>query len=1153
MKVTSFKLQFLLLLMLLGCTNDFERDMVYNDNCNELSFVTTLANIEGSLTAGGVSRASGPHYISHEEDWNLTMSSNSRVTPTLSLEGSAGVLGYVYSGTWSSSISTWDYVNNVEFEFSGDELNSAGDPKFWSRVTDSGKDSLRVYAYAPKELGNIQSGGSSPIGKNPNGEPTLTFAANPNVALQYDLITAKSKSVVNDFCKSVDLPFTHALTAIRFKAGFDCVVKSVSVLGIFNSGNYTLGGEWSLFSTTKDYIIDFGPTGKSVEKGDMITDNTTTLMLIPQELPANAKIKLVYNDGSGDKEIYADISNLEWKQGKMITYTLYSASLMNYIYFDLAAGDVTINASGYTGYIFVGGNSTPRKVSGVHASNNFYYVYQSSTKESSLYSYKNTGWLGGTIGTGECSLPTYNPITYKEQLWSDYVTDNTVVEDVIVGWSKAVKSSGRDSTSNRIQVSGTLDCNMTIDNLFSRYQVASASRSYGGITYVPTRYATTPSKFTLTLVGDNRFGNIHYTNPSDNGSEIIFEGTGSLTVADVDYKINKSDSYRGADGYYSNHWASVIGGDDGSNTEEAYGIVINSGVIYAGSTAAENCTAIGGGGNGDTRVEIHGGVVTAVATTTGTAIGGGIGFQNTGGVGNVIITGGNIYAYNFANTWDIPSAAIGGAGSSAGAGSAGNVTISGGNIYALSAIGTAIGGGSSKTNNGGNATVTISGGSVIAKSITARGGAKGGKPGVLLPAGAGIGGGTGGSNSGVNGGSATINISGTPIIRTGSIGGGKTNNSTGKIGTATVVIGGGDIQAQFVMAKGAIKAPSFKMNGGLIRNSHTDDSEYYHLQPNGGALYMDFGECVINGGVIRNCSGKNGGAIYICGEVGTTLFKMTNGTIENCVASGDGGAICLEGGEILLNGGEITENLANGGNGGAISIRNGNFDMIGNAVINANSSIYNSTQALGGNGGGVFITSATSTVRANIESGTIMYNSSDRNGGGVCVDMEGNDNDAIVTVGDYNGGILNSINPNISHNFTVFSGGGLYVSGLNAHVTINNGKIFDNSTVAYVDNSDVANEYGMVTLLNGNVDNKVVTFNGNGGFYTKDAVDYTTAEQKIVTATNSTLIPPVSFIQVGYDFIGWNTRSDGNGTEYTAGQLMNINQDIELFAQWQIR
>ena len=110
----------------------------------------------------------------------------------------------------------------------------------------------------------------------------------------------------------------------------------------------------------------------------------------------------------------------------------------------------------------------------------------------------------------------------------------------------------------------------------------------------------------------------------------------------------------------------------------------------------------------------------------------------------------------------------------------------------------------------------------------------------LSPTSAGIGGGTtrtdGGSvDSGVsaNGGNAIIKIgeSGNPIVRTGSIGGGGTRATGGKIGYAQITILGGDIQAQFVLA--ASPSNSFNMSGGTIRNSYHTDTEYRHIQTNG--------------------------------------------------------------------------------------------------------------------------------------------------------------------------------------------------------------------------------------------------------------------------------------------------------------------------------
>ena len=132
--------------------------------------------------------------------------------------------------------------------------------------------------------------------------------------------------------------------------------------------------------------------------------------------------------------------------------------------------------------------------------------------------------------------------------------------------------------------------------------------------------------------------------------------------------------------------------------------------------------------------------------------------------------------------------------------------------------------------------------------------------------------------------------------------------------------------------------------------------------------------------------------------------------------------------------------------------------MTGDAALLRNSAMYGSENEDSGNGGGLYISSSTSSVSVNVTTGEIANNSADRNGGGVCVDMEGNSNVANVTVGTYVSGVVNNTNPDISGNRALLSGGGMYVIGANADVDINSGRIIDNFVSAYVDNADVANE-----------------------------------------------------------------------------------------------
>lgn len=1051
-------------------------------------------------------RSTAAHLSIVEEEWHLegmpadTASSATRATLTTSLEGTAGVIAY-------SSDAILTDLNNKKFSFNGDELNAAT-PIYWKNI-ETGLTSMDVYAYAPyDELSGTITG------------KTFTYIIPTTADEQLDIIVAKSTVASTAFRKTIPLTFTHALTAVQFKLGSDITasdVKSITISGVHDTGSYTIGEGWS------------------GQNGSASYDNITVkdlLMLMPQTLPEGATVTLTFNDDT--TPISATLKGQKWEEGKLITYTLHKSTQPTYIYLDLAAGNVTIDATTYSGARYE--KTGEEELSLVTKTNQSY----DASKDVVFYVYQSTETTRtaekGIIKDGKFVSPGYDLVKHGDQLWRDYITNNTDVDAVIENWVTDATTAKREGTKNRIQVNAaeSIKYNLIIDDVYSTYQKQSQSRRDGGITFEPGII----KKCTLTVntIGDNRLGNIHYYNKTNNDSKIIFEGEGSLTVADVDgSKKNCTDGIYSGTGYYSNHYCSAIGGNDDGTYEICYGIIINSGVLFAGSTVAENCSAIGGGGNGLGEVTINGGVVTAVAATTGTAIGGGIGFSSYGGEGIVTINGGNVYAYNLDNKRNIPSSAIGGAGSSNSTGTKGTVNIHGGYVYAYSALGTAIGGGSSKTKNGGSATVTITGGTVIAKS---------GK-------GAGIGGGTGrsGGNSsaaGFNGGDATIRISGSPIIRTGSIGGGLTGSSGSKIGSANITIKGGDIQAQFVMAAGAETPPSFTMSNGTIRNSNTDnevDKEYLNIVENGGAVWLEDGTCTINGGTIENCTATEGGAIYISGTSNPT-FTMTGGTISNCTSkAGNGGAVYLEGGTVTLEGGTISDNLAQGGNGGGIYIKEGSFKMDGTgAVITRNSAIQQ--KGTGGNGGGLYVTSDEKDVKVDILSGSITHNTSDFWGGGACVDMSKTSAKANVKVGtDAKNG------PTIEYNHTLFSGGGLYVSGKNANITINGGKIKRNTTSAYVPNVDVANEEGMVTLSEGVSDDNVpcvtVTFHSNDG-------TNQTKIQKIVTSTNSLLGDP-QFNRTGYTLKGWNTRADGKGTDYAiSNQVMNISEDIDLYAQWGI-
>ena len=1101
-----------------------------------------------------------------EEEWAVELDSKAETKITMynSLNGlEAGVYGYVYTGEWDSDKAPFTYLKDIDhngrkYKFDGDQLDAI-EPIRWSEVEkNSGAkdgDTFRAFAYAPQ-------GDVTPSYQNESEKKGAPVIKIENITeCQKDILVADNKVTIKDdnsHRKETHLDFEHIFTAIQFKAGFACTITSITISNIKTSGDYVLGTGWSGSATSTLTLT----LNRQLAKGETIDP----ILMIPQKFGEGAQISLVI-DGDTSKPLTADLNGVEWRQGKKITYTLIKER--EYIYLDLAAGNITIEGTSYTGAVY--NNKTLETRSGTIQPGQKYYIYQSCTKNESSPNYK-IGFSGDTF-----TPPVYKPVKGPDdRLWSDYITNNTDVTAVIKAWDNdkgagkatdqyissslvnsdgaegAVRDAGREATKNRIHITGDIgNVTMIIDNLYSSYQQRGSTpvrkRDQAGISFLPAQDGTN-SELTIHIKGDNRFGCINYQNWADKTKNWLkFEGSGSLTVGDTDY-------YKDSSGLGSNRSCSVIGGKDEPKAEEdVYNIEFNSGVIYAGATTS-SCTAIGGGGNGDTNIVINGGTITAVAKTTGTAIGGGTGLVQAGGKGNVTIKNGNVYAYNYKNNSDVPSAAIGAAGSQSAPGGESVVKIEGGYVYAYSEYGTAIGGGSSAQKHAGKGTIEISGGTIIAKT--------GDRNSV------GIGGGSAYTDAWIpnnkatnNGGDAEITITGNPVIRTGSIGGGTPGvgaDHGGKIGSAKINIKGGDIQAQFVMADSDNN--TFKMTDGVIRNSNTSDNEYYCIQPNGGAVYMEKGTFTMSGGTIKQCAAdatkdskgntveSKGGAVYLKGG----KFTMSGGKIRECKANTHGGAVYLEGGSVTISGGTIEGNVAYKGNGGAICVMGGDFTMNNtNASISDNAAFGSGTT---GNGGGIYVAPASSTsssaITVNLTKGSITSNSADQYGGGICVDMGTNSVANLnVTVGaDGSAG-----GPEITGNSTLIKGGGMYVNGAGANVMLWDGNILNNETSSYQVNPNISVIGGLVTLIKEGITTQVtVTFSNNAQYYTSGATGDETEEQYIVAASDNKL-DANTFGQINdyyNEFTGWNTKRDGSGTAYTNEQIVSLNENITLYAQW---
>ena len=70
-----------------------------------------------------------------------------------------------------------------------------------------------------------------------------------------------------------------------------------------------------------------------------------------------------------------------------------------------------------------------------------------------------------------------------------------------------------------------------------------------------------------------------------------------------------------------------------------------------------------------------------------------------------------------------------------------------------------------------------------------------------------------------------------------------------------------------------------------------------------------------------------------------------------------------------------------------------------------------------------------------------------------------------------------------------------------------------------------------------------VTFDGNGS-------TFGSMEAQTVNTNTDTDLTENGFLKTGYHFDGWNTAADGTGMTYSDGDIVNIAEDLRLYAQW---
>lgn len=212
--------------------------------------------------------------------------------------------------------STGQFYMNTDVTDKGNNLWSSDRTYIWPGKAHT----LTFYAWAPADAGITSP--SSPE------STTLEYTVPTTVTDQKDVVVATTEEIAGNANTTQPLAFRHICTAVKFKVGDQMqagTIKKITISGVHNSGAYDMASDsWQLGSNTTAFSIeqDIEMTGN--ESGSMITDGENTFMMLPQELPADAKVEIIFHDSQAgtDRTFSASIGGMTWPQGKTVTYTL---------------------------------------------------------------------------------------------------------------------------------------------------------------------------------------------------------------------------------------------------------------------------------------------------------------------------------------------------------------------------------------------------------------------------------------------------------------------------------------------------------------------------------------------------------------------------------------------------------------------------------------------------------------------------------------------------------------------------------------------------------------------------------------------------------------------------------------------------------------
>jgi hypothetical protein len=211
----------------------------------------------------------------------------------------------------------------------------ASNPLAWNPVT--ANDRYTFFAYAPYGTGlydasaNQAGNGITITGtESTPGIPSLLYTVPAKVENQPDLMVAAPRYNIRPIGNPVRLRMEHALACVGFQiAGQGEEITGISISGVYVSGSLSMDGTtggsgivWNPVGVpaTTDFSasLNVAPYKANAGMSENLIAGDGYLMMIPQKLGSNAKIKITFSGNIPPREIGLD--GYEWVAGKKTMY-----------------------------------------------------------------------------------------------------------------------------------------------------------------------------------------------------------------------------------------------------------------------------------------------------------------------------------------------------------------------------------------------------------------------------------------------------------------------------------------------------------------------------------------------------------------------------------------------------------------------------------------------------------------------------------------------------------------------------------------------------------------------------------------------------------------------------------------------------------------